>query len=53
MIKYIIQCVKEAKCHHEWELLRETKWDGCFGGSYTQWNYICIKCNANKKINNK
>jgi hypothetical protein len=53
MFKYLIQCVKEAKCEHQWELFRQTNWSDDWGGTWKVWTYVCKKCCATKKVNNK
>ena len=42
--KAIVQILDKCGCHHEWQLVRETYVRTDFGGSYTEFHWVCKKC---------
>ena len=50
MKEAIINFINKWGCHHDWELVRETRVETDFGGSYDSLIFVCKKCGKFKKL---
>ena len=50
MKEAIINLINKWACCHDWELVKETRVNTDFGGSYIALLFVCKKCGKFKKL---
>ena len=50
MKEAIINLINKWACHHDWQLVKETRVGTDFGGSYISLLFVCKKCGKFKRI---
>ena len=50
MKEAIISLINKWACCHDWELVRETRVNTDFGGSYIALLFVCKKCGKFKRL---
>jgi hypothetical protein len=50
MKEIIINLINKWACCHDWQLVRETRVETDFGGSYVSLIFVCKKCGKFKTL---